>query len=497
MVSFKQFLLVSVLIAATFSKIGVRSGIPDVQLLREDIADFNLKNIFDLSQAKGTVSFDASVGRTFNYGEPFASKNYDVLGVKKAQWIKAHDNFVVSAYDDTVIVFQVIDSSGKKFSHFTSVDLKKFGANLTCTGTAWNHRRRYMYIGCFDRKSSAQNPGSMFIFTFDFESLEIINEVSVKQDDGFRIVNRLNLFIESFPQEGKNDDELYLLAYDQGHTLQKETRLSNHARVFFNVETGKLEFDTLVQVKMEGQEYDIIYDMYPWEQTLILSGRIKGVSSIVTLAQCKLDLTNDVIQCNPKFKPTQIKSGHASIDHHKGYYQELDIETKQVSYYALTDKFTDPDWNTKLLGQMTAAMPKLDEEHIWIRGIHNSQWGGVIYYGSVTHTDPGVTYLDWATQGSMYDKIKQATIYDRDFVLLAVNGLHHEIQLVRDEALYLIEGGYYSGTNAITLSATDEDGTITTTGTLTVLDNVFDKISIRNNIGNIELDSSTGQLFAF
>lgn len=92
------------------------------------------------------------------------------------------------------------------------------------------------------------------------------------------------MFVESFPQEGSDDDQLYLVVYDQGHTLQKETILSNHARIFFNVETGKLEFDTIVKVNMPDHEYDAVYDMYPYNSTLILSGRIKGVADMITLA---------------------------------------------------------------------------------------------------------------------------------------------------------------------------------------------------------------------
>lgn len=496
MVSFKQILLVSVLVAATYTKISVRDGLPHFQLLRDDVADFDLKSVFDLSQSNGDVSFSANVGRTFSYGEPFAMKNYDILGVEKPNFIRAHDNWVVAVYDDTTVVFQAIDTNGKRFLHYQSVDLKKFGANLVCTGTAFNKSRMFMYIGCFDKTSTELKPGSMYIFTWDFQKGEIVNEVSVKQDDGFRVINTLNLFIESFPQEG-NDDQVYLLAYDQGHTIQTETRMSNHARVFFNIESGKLEFDTLVEVSMKGEEYDIIYDMFPYQNTLILSGRIKGVGSIVTLAQCKLDLTDNQIVCNPKYKPTQITSGTVQVHSHDMTYHMLDIETKEISYYQISGAFTSATWNTKLLGKMTVDMPALDEQHIWIKGIHTSQWGGVIYYGSVTHQDPGVTYVDWSSKWSMYDSHQTATIYDRDWVVQGVHATSQTLMLIRDEPLYLIEGGYYTGRNEITLTATDKDGSISTHGAVSVHEHIFESIHIENRIGTIELLSKESKLFSF
>jgi hypothetical protein len=498
MVSFKHILLVSVVLASAYSKIALRDGLPDFQLLRDDVADFNLKSIFDFSSAKGKVTFETNVGKTFVHGTPFAMKNYDVLGVKEPNFIRAHDNWVIAVYDNTRVIFQALDSDGKRILHFQSVDLKKFGANLVCTGSAWNHKRGYMYIGCFDKTSTEAKQGAMYIFTWDFHSQSIINEVSVKQDDGFRIINRLNIFIESFPQEGQDDDQLYLVAYDQGHTLQKETRFSNHARIFFNVETGKLEFDTLVQVNMPDHNYDAIYDMYPYQNTLIISGRLKGVSSILTLAQCKLDLTDNLINCNPNYKGTLIESGMVQVDQENMRYHELDLKTKEIRYYELHGKFTDKNWNTKLLNKMEdVSMPKLDEEHYWIRGIHPSQWGGVIYFGSYTHQDPGVTFLNWEGKESFYDANQVATVYDRDYVLLGVHEQSHALMLVRDEPLFLIEGGFYSGNNQIALTAMDDDGQVTASGNMIVLDGIFDKVNIRNNIGTIELLANEAQLFSF
>ena len=375
--------------------------------------------------------------------------------------------------------------------------MRKFGSSLTCTGSAYNGKRGYIYIGCFDRNSTEMKPSSMFIFTWDLHQQKIVNEVSVAQTDGFRIVNRLELFLESFPQEG-NDDQIYLLGYDQGHTLQKQTRLSNQARVFFNVESGKLEFDTLVKVTMKGEEYDIIYDMFPYQNTLILSGRVKSATSILTLAQCKLDLSDNEIVCNPKYKGTPIVSGAVQVDGPNMRYNEIDIEEKTIKYYELEGEFSSSTWNKKLLHEMKdLGMPKLDEDHLWVRGFHASQWGGVIYYGSTDHVDPGVTFLDWGNELSFYDGHQISTVYDRDYVLLGVHGASKSMMLVRDEPLYLIEGGYYSGYNHILLKAADEDGTVEVRATLNVLETVFDVINIRNNIGTIELESHGSQLFRF
>lgn len=500
MFALKHVLLVTLLIAASFSKIGIRDGLPDLQLLKDDVVDFDLKSVFDFSKVNGKVTYASNIGHAFNIGEPFAYKNLDFYQVTQANNVRAHENWVTAIYDDTTVVFQIVDTDGKRFLGTEVVDLKKFGAGLTCTGTAYNRKRQLMYIGCFDKTSTPSSPGAIFIFTWDFNQAKIVSEVSVKQDDGFRIVNELVLFIEEFPQEGgKNADDVYLLAYDQGHTLQTETRMSNNARIFFNVSSGDLEFDTLAQVTMDGQEFDIIYDMFPYQNTIIISGRIKGIGSIITLSQCKLDLNTKTIPCGPNPKPTLIVSGAVKIDQRSMAYHEMDISSKTLRYYKLQGQFADKNWNTNLIHTMTNInMPKMDEANIWIKGLHTSHpWGGVIYYGSPSHVDPGVTYIDWHSGTTLYDSQKVGTIYDRTFVLAGVHGSSKSLMLVRDEQLYLIEGGYYSGNNKIMLTASDADGGVTATSNLVILDHIWDKVKIKNTIGNIELQANQDLVYAF
>jgi len=250
---------------------------------------------------------------------------------------------------------------------------------------------------------------------------------------------------------------------------------------------------------MTGEEFDIIYDMFPYQNTIIVAGRLKGASSTITLCQGRLDLTKNIIDLNPNFyKATGVVSGAVLVDQSTMTYHELDISAKTLGYYQLKGDFTSPTWNTKILNQMSnVQMPALDEDHIWIKGFHASQWGGVIYYGQPSRYDPGATVLDWVTQRSMYDNKNLVTVYDRDYIAAGMFQNSHALMLFRDEPMFLVEGGYYSGKNKITLTATDDDGTATVTANLTVLDHIWDKLSIKNTIGSIEILSSTSQLFAF
>lgn len=170
MTSLRNLLLVALVICAASAKIGVRDGLRDFQMLPSDVADFNLKSVFDLSQVNGRVKYSTNIGKTFNHGQPFATKNLSFLQLEKANSIRAHDYWVSTFFDNNKLLLQTVDNSGKKLLNYQLVDLNKFGANLVCTGTAYNKARGYLYIGCFDKNSTESNPGAVYIFTYDLRA---------------------------------------------------------------------------------------------------------------------------------------------------------------------------------------------------------------------------------------------------------------------------------------------------------------------------------------
>lgn len=231
MVSFKQILLLSVVLASVSSKVTVANQIPDMQLVQQDIVQFDLDHIFDGSQAKGEIHYATNVGHVFNKGEAFAYKTFTSEHFTKPNWTEAHGEWTITVFDNTKVVFQTINADGRKFAkNYLMVDVNITGSYMTCTDTVWNLEREIMYIGCFNRRSSSTVPGAVYIFEYSVIQQKVVSKVVVPQTDGFRIINRLRMFIGSFPQAdvtgktvGAVDRQEYLVVYDQGHTIQKES----------------------------------------------------------------------------------------------------------------------------------------------------------------------------------------------------------------------------------------------------------------------------------
>jgi hypothetical protein len=489
-------ILFGVLIASCLTKVAVREQLPQASVVSGDYLSADLRRVFDLSEAKFPLEFSTTVGETFNASQAFAEKHYDRLGLKQLNFVQTvHENFLAIVYDNTHVVFQALDHDGKGFGPYTHFDFVKFGSTLMCSDFSFNKDRFLMYVGCFDTASSSTNPGFMYIFTYDFKVMNVTNEVSVKQNDGYRIMNRLKMFIHSFPQDGAqaNDDQLYMIVYDQGHTAHNRTKRSNMIRVFHNIQSGKLRFDTLVNTSMAGQTFDVVYDYYPYQNSLIATGRLTDVGEVIILAQCKLDLTDDKAICNPKFKATPVKYGKSIVYEggKGGWYTEIDLDKKSISWFRLNGAFTSPNWNTHKLGELdNVDFP--NGQDLWIRDLSMTEYIGTLTYSNKMHTLAGVTFMDWHTGATDYVSSYSATVYDKNWVLCHKYGPSQRIKLLRNQMELIVDAHYLDdGVNTLTLTATDADNSVSITTKVELMESIFERIYIQNNIGIIEVYSHT------
>lgn len=483
--------LLSLILTQTLCTVTPRNGLPQASLLVQDRWATDLASIFDLTKATQPLAFNTTgAGRAFTNLEPFDAKNYDFLEVVDLNFItKLDDNILASVYDNTRIVFQEIDHDGSALGPYLHVDVKSFGVKLVCTGFAFNRLRLLAYIGCFDNGSSAIAPGSMTIFTYDFHTKDIADKVVVPQDDGFRIVNRLSIFLHTFPTE-ENKDVTLLFAYDQGHTSQSENQQPRMMRTFFNINSGALEYDTLLTTEIDGHAFDMIYDYYAWNGTMIVTSKLTGEQDNVFLAQCKLDLNDELVKCGSQVRATHTSHGKVVI-YEKGFMAEIDVGARELRYFRLHGAFSDINWNTdEVASQENLNFPPGEEEFIWIREISVSDYGGVIHYGEATHEDPGSTFIDWATGLNEYRVAELGVAYDREFAVGIQSHGRNQVALVRIEPLYYLDAHRLDfGVNQLGVVAQDSDNAAGVDGQIVLLRTIFQAIDIKNTIGAIDLIS--------
>ena len=106
--------LLSLFLTHTLCSVSPRDGIPNIQMIRGDRLYSSLAHIFDTSKGVFPVQFSSTGGsQTFNYDEPFLSRNYNSIGVKQLNFVQmVDDNLAAIVYDDSHVVWQILNHNG-------------------------------------------------------------------------------------------------------------------------------------------------------------------------------------------------------------------------------------------------------------------------------------------------------------------------------------------------------------------------------------------------
>jgi hypothetical protein len=366
--------LLLVLASACLGSINPGKGIPTVVMYEGDALAQNMSEAFNLSHLRGHLKSETTLGRMYGEGIPFQSKDYSAYGVEKltvAKWVS--HNIAVFVYDNHKVVFQIIDGNGKALlkTYFHDFNILQ---NIYCSGFEYNSDRNVVYVGCFGAHKG-MTPGKLLISTFDLHTGTVVAETSLDQQDGFDIKNELELRIINAPQE--SNEENYLIAYDKGVGMHDHSRHNHQFRVFRNVSYRKLTFYYLGEIESYDHTHQILYDLFPYNGTIIMTGRTMDTRSIITTTQCKLNNAERILNCG-NVKPTLVTEGYVGI-YNGSVMLTVDTPSRIVTAYQLKGNYSDKTWSSEQLNQMIHTN-LIDTENVWISSAQYSPHGASLMY---------------------------------------------------------------------------------------------------------------------
>ena len=378
------------LASTTLCSIGPGTGLADATILQSDLYSQDLSRVFDLSKARYPLTSSTTNGRIYGDGVPFQSKNFSAFGVEKLYLVKwITHNVAAFVFDKHKVIIQIIDGNGKVFLKALFHDFNIL-TNLYCTGFEYNDQRNLVYIGCFG-PATQSGPGKLLIATFDISLQDVTSELTLDQKDGFDIKNQLELRIIKAPQN--TNEEVYLIAYDQGHGQQTSSRHNSQFRVFRNVAYRQLTYYYLGNIAAYDHDNAILYDIYTYQGTIITSGRFEEDRQHISLAQCRLDNASKSLVCG-NIKETFVQEGNISI-HNESVLITCDIKTRRITAYQLTGEYKTIDWASNQIHLVTSA-DLIDQQDVWISGLTYSQYGAAITWTTHKYAEEfGTTFVNW------------------------------------------------------------------------------------------------------
>jgi hypothetical protein len=277
----------------------------------------------------------------------------------------------------------------------------------------------------------------------------------------------------------------YLTVYDVGNTNAKQTRGNTQLRVYRNVSIGKLRFYKLL--KIDDHLYDILYNLFPYQESIILSGRVSGpTSTVITLASCVFNFDKAVLSCDPKLKGTAVTEGMIGLNS-SGHYFEINTQTNKITVAALHGRFADNNWNRDVL-YTQSNLDLIHNESAFIRYYTGTGAMGVINYGTLAggpdYGYTGISYasgISWGVVGSVAAQIGNSVV----FGVSDQSGEHEGdvVSIMRPNNPYLLvdSSKLPSGqTSVVGLEIEDQDSTTpySVSGSFTVVATIFDKINV-------------------
>jgi hypothetical protein len=481
--------LLLILATACLGSILPGAGVPDVTMLEGDAFSINYADAFDLSHARFPLKPSTNLGKLYGDSIPFQSRDYSAYGVDKlthTKWV-AH-NIAALVFDQRKVIIQVIDGNGKLLlkTLFHDFNILK---NLYCSGFEYNADRNLVYVGCYGARTQ-QGPGPLLIATWDLTLEEVTSEISHAQDDGFDIKNSLELKIIHAPQD--SNEETYLIAYDQGPGNSQVSRQHKQFRLFRNVAYRQLKFYYLGEIIAHEHEQSIMYDLFPYQGSVLWTGRLEDTQSIISVAQCKLNNGDRQLFCvNPK--PTLVTDGYVGF-HNEAVMITADIPSRLIYAYQLNGKFTDSSWNTQQIGRVT-SVDFFDTEDTWITGAQYSTFGASLNWGTTGYAvEHGVTLVNW--QYNYADSLlnKFGFVWNKSFIYGDKETGHAFLLRNLLAELFVAPFQLQVGENPLKITMADKENSRSAQAKITLIQDLHEKVELGTIADSTIASGATGVL---
>jgi hypothetical protein len=473
-------------------------------VVQGDIFYADLTNNFDFTNVKHPVSVTArGEALAGNSTTPYVQAHFDVYGFQKLNWIKQLNNdSVVYCYDDKQMIVQIISGEGKYFGFHEKFSLD--GVDAICLDAVHYQHREFLYVGCVTKNTGPGQPGYVWVITYDMATGKITHIEKTLQDDGFSIKNRLAMFVVTVQPTmldgslGAVSDYLYL--YDQGNSNSMKSMSAPQARLYRNLGSGNLRFFKLLSIDAESLDFKIVYDYFPYNNAIVLSGRVIGpTETIITLAECTINTLKATVTCNPRIKGTTVTQGKVGINI-VGQYFQIDSNSKSMFVANLRGAFQSPDWNTDVVSRMS-DLNLANDINGYIRYYTGNTEVGTINYGSnlgVDYAYTGISFkqgISWSQKGFAGCNIGRSILYgDTNQTKGHGNDI---VQIMRPTNPYLLvdSRSLKDGKNLISLEVSDADmpSPISTSTIFTSVKDIYSgKIDFNpNSIGQIKVKGGT------
>lgn len=502
----------TLLITTALSRVGVRQHLQDGAVHHEDLVEFQMNQLFDLSSAdqatltyKATQSAEGSpakeVGKIYDWKTDFHKMSYPK---QQFSFIKAIDERSYILFNDAVTAsYQEMSPNATLETNEWNHDYNGFGTSVVCQDANLNLNKNEILVGCISTIKSKEAHQFVLVSRVLRTNGSLVEKAAKLEltDYDIDFHNRLRMGVFNIPQGKQNKTEL-VVVYNQGRSNQPQTK--GNANFFvLDYTAGELVFDDEeYTVELQGQTIQNVFDFFEYQGSLIVSLSLAGMDNI-QLAKCQLVLGDTDVECSTLLVDTGVPAGKGYVGPVEGadlwaqYTLEGDLTQGTLRLYELNGSFGTPNWMKMI--QSMAQVPAHEIEHEWIRGIEGNlntiaiQWAGLNndpegLKQNLGAKDIGSVIVSWPLQLAQLSIGSSLAILGDNafFASIGTSTVH----IRRMTGAFFFTEAYHldpQETNVLSITASDKDNSATVTAHLHSTTNPSSKIILDFQPGYLDV----------
>jgi hypothetical protein len=199
-----------------------------------------------------------------------------------------------------------------------------------------------------------------------------------------------------------------------------------------------------------------------------------------------MNFQKGVVTCDPKLKGTTVTQGMVGLNT-SGQYFEINSQTKKIFVSNLRGNFHNTDWNRDVV-YTQSNLDLIHNESSYIRYYTGNGSVGVINYGTIAggpdYGYTGISYesgISWGVEGAVAAHLGSSVIYGPQDQTQEHEG--DVVSIMRPDHPYLLIDASHlpvgkKTTVGVTIEDQDSSELVSTSGSITVVETIFDKVNV-------------------
>lgn len=442
----------------------------NITLTHEDVSQFDLAQIFDLTQAKNArCDVKQSAAHFYNYTTPVVTKNLSQYAFGEEPDIVnlVSNTSIYAIFDNTNILIQQVNLDHQTFGNLTVSHFNSTGAKAVCTDLELSPYFGLVYVACQNNFTASKNDPFIWILEINATTGEVIKQTSKNlTDEGVTYGHRVQLKLVGNWSNGTLVSD-YVVVYDQGMTGAYMTK--NQWVWALDAVQGRLtDFGIL---NITDISFPIIYDFFPYHGQLLVTGKPNvGRNQRIQIAYCgfKNVSGNLTVNCSDTVIDTPFHSTYGFVGRiNTGQFVEVNTNPNNtaddLNVCDFGGEFGTPEFIN--LATCRTYLSYRTYDNVSISEVEGNQHQIVVKY---THADSSYAgyslhQLELRFEENYYDMEDAPHLVPIGRTIVKITKTNMTLYRMVSPYVLVNAPDLADGTNIIRVDCTDDDNTTTVT----------------------------------